>query len=119
MGSPDAFHQLAVNSPQSQTTQPKQGNAPPLFPGYILVPGLAPVPATTSPLSTVTTTQSGPAISIINVQQSSPHSSASSDSPQQTEEDEAEPLVSALSFSTAQSKPHAPLLSVHVSACIL
>ena len=120
---PGAFHQLSLTNPTGQHTISHPAGTPNQFGGFLPTTTVA---TPTVPASTATT---GPVQQEhqSQKQQSSPHWSPSAPSnsaspvanpPDNTEEEQLDPLVSALSFLTAPGKLPEPLPSMHVSALI-
>ena len=123
MWSPGAFHQLSPANQANQATIHQPPVAPNQFPGYSSVTTPANSTVTTASMTAGIMQHGQPATEASNLSQQSPSTSTNSVSPLSNppdngEEDEADPLVSALSFSAAPGKTHEPLLSMHVSASI-
>ena len=119
-----AFHQLLLTNPVGQPTFPNPSVTPNQFLGHppTMTPAISTV--TSAPASAGTVQQD----QLINDVPISPHCSPSVssnstsfrslNSPDTTEEEQPDPLFSALAFLMAPSKTQEPLLSMHVSASI-
>ena len=123
MWSPGAFHQLSLTNQANQMNIQQIPPAPAHFSGYPPVPAPAIPMVTAASTNTMTRQQPLPTTESSNSTQQSPLTSPNSVSPVSNpldigDEEEADPLVSALSFMTAPGKTHEPLLSMHVSASI-
>ena len=120
MWSPGEFHQLTPTNKANQANIHQLPPAPAQFLGYPPVPTQATSMVLTMSTMTMTMYHSQPATEAPNAAQQLPSTLTNFASPVSTppdlgEEDEADPLVSALSFTTAPGKTREPLLPMSAS----
>ena len=123
MWSPGAIHQLSPTNPTGQHTISQTAGMPNQFVGFLSTTIMATSTVTASTATTAPVQQEHQSQEKLSPPYQSPSASSNSASPvsnppDNTEEEQLDPLFSTLSFLTAPGKLPEPLLSMHVSVSI-